>query len=246
MIDDDFEKEILQIVTERQKTDQQKELSLNQSKQKSDKSEQSFFKKEKRKKYRFKKLIELLLILLIIIITISLSFYYYLNQNYIQSISDKKELETQLMNLNQESINLNNLLDDNQKNLDEYQASFEENNSQLISLKAGDEYNLHDPLKAEVLDFLENYNESDIKLMISDFKNKGIRCAYVEVHLITGFYYELIGFYTLDYDMFYMEADTRYLVEPEVGKNYYNCVVGRPNGVFTSEDDNIAEILLIW
>jgi len=249
--DKEFEKEIEKLVMEIRLAQEkqvvgQREIYIPKPEQKPEKNEPSEIKKT-RKNSSFVKPIVVFMILILVISIVSIIFYINLDNSYSQAITEKEALDVQLSQTRNEFNTSEQQLIGLEDKLVQYQGFLDENNSQMIDLKSGDEYNLHDPLRSEVMSFLEEYNEADIKLIISDFKNQGIRCAYVNVGFKDNWMKELIGFNTLDYGMVYMEPYTRYLVTPVVGLNYYDCVNDQPYGASLPEDnDEIAEILIIW
>lgn len=250
MKDEEFEREIQRLVIER-KIAQKMQEDINEPKTseyetgKQPKKHEEIDNTVSRKKVL--KIAIVLILLAVIINVISISFNNDNEKVYFESIDEKLDLNSQLSQLKTDINNSNDELNDLQNDLVACQKSLEENNSQIISLKSGDEYNLHDPLWDEVIYFLEFYDEIDFEIMLSDFKEQGIRCALVIVGFKDDTCFSLIGFDTLDYGMVYMEPDTGYLVYPEVGLNYNDCVFDQPYGQSLPEyDDEITEILVIW
>ena len=204
---------------------------------------------EKAKEKKNNKIVKISIILAIIIIllnVVSAGGYFILDQSYSELTEEKQDLEDKLTTTQNNLNNTNHTLALTETELEQVNNSLQENNSELQQLESGDKYHLHDPTWNEVLEFLENNNETDIQKMIDNAKNLGLRCAYVTIGMEMGML-ELIGFYTLDYDMVYLEPTTYYLVYPKVGSNYYDCVENQPYGPSTPEyNDKIFEILIVW
>lgn len=185
--------------------------------------------------------------LLTISIIILFSLYVFLLALNIGLVQEEQNLEDTFNTKNQELANQQDNLEGLEYKLLDYENSLYGNNSELIDLKSGDKYNLHDPIWDEVLDFLNDNEYLNIEKIIESAKNQGLRCAYVEVGLEGDIMLELIGFNTLDYGMTYIEPSTYYLVYPEVGLNYFDCVEDQPYGSSVPEDnDIITEVLIIW
>lgn len=192
-----------------------------------------------------KKIVKSSVILIIFIVslaTVSAGGYYILDLSYSELKHEKQSSENDLKitldQLNGSNVELSQL----ETELEQYESSLQENISKLQEFKSGDKYHLHDPLWSEVLDFLYYTEETDIQKMIGDAKKQGIRCAYVKA------VYDLLGFNTLDYGMMYLEPNTYYLVYPEIGANYFDCVYEQPYGSLFPEDDEytITEIMVVW
>lgn len=197
-----------------------------------------------------KKIVKSSVILIIFIVslaTVSAGGYYILDLSYSELKHEKQssenDLEITLDQLNGSNVELSQL----ETELEQYESSLQENISKLQELKSGDEYHLHDPLWSEVLEFLGNNNDTNIGVMIDNLKNQGIRCGYVEVVMELGVF-ELLGFNTIDYGMIYLEYGTHYLVYPEIGLYYFDCVEDLPYGSSIPEynDMMITEILIMW
>jgi len=203
-------------------------------------------KKGKKKSLTIFKTVIIFGIIISMLVIFSISGYYILDQSYKVSIEEKKSLEDEFKNA-QGEINASNFqLGNFEIELLQHQGNLEENLSELQVLKSGDKYHLHDPLWVEVLDFLENNETTDTREIIDSLKNQGIRCALAEIRMGEG-EYVLIGFNTLDYGMLYIEPDTNYLVYPEVGLNYFDCVDEQPYEYPEPYDDYIiTDILIIW
>lgn len=182
----------------------------------------------------------ILIVIIVLLATVSAGGYYTLNLSYSELKNEKQSLENDLKitldQLNGSNVELSQL----ETELEQYESSLQENISKLQELKSGNEYLLHDPIWSEVYEFLENNNNFDIRIMIDNLKNQGIRCAYVNA------VYDLLGFNTLDYDMVYLEPTTYYLVYPEIGANYFDCVYEQPYGYFPGDEYTIIEILVMW
>jgi len=57
--------------------------------------------------------------------------------------------------------------------LSKYENYLQENNSELLNLRSGDKYHLHDPTLNEVLEFLKS-NEKEIDDFLEILKNRGV------------------------------------------------------------------------
>lgn len=188
----------------------------------------------------------ILIVIIVLLATVSASSYCILNLSYSELKHEKQssenDLEITMKQLNDSNVEMNQI----KTELEQHKSNLQENISKLYELKSGNEYHLHDPLWNEVIEFLENNNDIDIEIMINNLKNQGIKCGYVEV-IMGSWVFELLVFNTLDYDMIYLEPDTYYLVYPEVGLNYFDCVDEQPYGSSLPEDnDLITEILIMW
>ncbi len=200
------------------------------------------FKSDRDKRGYVKPLI-ILISLIILLGIISTIGYYILNQSYSELIEQKNSLENLLINADNQLIEKNISLINFQTQLSNYQNIIADNNTKLQELKSGDEYHLHNPTFNEVMEFLENNGKTGIFKMITNAKNQGIRCAYVQIRLKEGMY-ELIGFNIIDHDMIYFEPETHYKVNPAIGTDYFHCVEGQP---YSSYDEIlIVDILFIW
>jgi len=189
------------------------------------------------------KIIKLLVIIIVITATVSASGYYIMDLSYSELIHEKQSLENDL-EITMDQINNSNVeLNQIETELEQHEIRLQENTSKLQELKSGDKYHLHDPLWSEALDFLYYTNEeTDIQKIIENAKNQGIRCAYVKA------VYDLLGFNTLDFGMIYLEPVTYYIVYPEIGSNYFDCVYEQPYGSPFPEDNEyiIDEIMIVW
>jgi len=184
---------------------------------------------------------------LVVFTVILFTFYLSLQLSNNELVQEEKDMEVLLNSKNEELSNCQLTLENLNLELSNLNKSLNENNSELIDLQSGDNYHLHDPLWDEVLDFLDNNEFYDIDKMIDEAKNEGIRCAFVDVAVEGNYSFYLMGFDTLDYGMVYIEPSTSYLVNPEVGLNYYDCVEDQPYGSSLPEDeDTIIEILVMW
>ncbi len=200
------------------------------------------FEQDRHKRGYTKPLI-ILILLIVMLGLISAIGYYILNQSYSELAVQKNSLENELNNANNQLIGKNLSLLNFQNQLIDYQNYIVENNSKLQELRSGDKYHLHDSTYNEVMEFLEYNGKSSIFEIITNAKNQGIRCAYVQILLIEDMY-TLIGFNTIDQGMIYFEPETHYKVNPKIGKDYFLCVEGQPYGSYY--EAMIKDILLIW
>lgn len=143
--------------------------------------------------------------------------------------------------------NTNSVLEHYEEKLSKTQESYEKNQSILGNLTEGDEYLLHNPLRYELNDFLENENNTNASTVVNNAKKEGLRCAYVQV--IIGemlLLKELIGFNVSgEKNMSYYEIKTHHQIEPIIGINYSECFV---TGELDDQVYNkrIRDIVTIW
>ncbi|MDP8202273.1 MAG: zinc finger AN1 domain-containing stress-associated protein [Candidatus Tenebribacter burtonii] len=209
--------------------------------------EQQDVKKIKKTKVRKlkspKKIAVFSIIALIILFSVTAFGYYIMDSN----LSDVKQeiqvlrdgLDETLTNINSSNDKLSGL----ESQLVQYQYYLNENNSELSNYTTGNEYKLHNPFLSEVLEFVDEDNSENDRLMIENAKKQGLRCAYVEVDIIDGVY-PLVGFDTIDEGMTYFESITDYRVFPVINKSYVDCVQDEP--YYATSDDTILEILIFW
>ncbi len=146
--------------------------------------------------------------------------------------NEVNEIKKEIRTLENVSYRLLNFLDENKSKLEEY--------------KKGNEYELHNPFFQEVEKFINNYSLKSTKEGIDTAKNKGLRCAYVQVIMSEKLYmYNLIGFNTIDKGMIYYEIGNERIVYPEIGKKYKNCIINN-NKNFSTFNDTIIDIIHIW
>jgi len=126
--------------------------------------------------------------------------------------------------------------------------SVNQNRSILNESKKGNSYKLHNPLLEEVNDFLTNEYNTNASIVISNAKNKGLRCAYVQVIISELLIVrELIGFNisNSDDDMKYYEIKNHYQIEPAIGLNYSECFIsGELDDPIYNQ--KIRDIITIW
>ncbi len=212
------------------------------------------------------------------IISSASSTYFLVNSQKNEEISIlKNSYESELSNIESakdffqnENENLNSEIEELTQNLlllqnsfKKLNTSFQENLTELESLRNGNDYNLHDPTYIEVLTFISedqtdkiSYDEETFNcqhfasIVNNNAQNIGIRCAFVLLNFYdTNAGHAIIGFNTLDRGMVYIEPQSDDFVEDlEIGKQYWTeCVV--PSGEYIYEDienDNISEIIVSW
>ncbi|GAI54885.1 unnamed protein product, partial [marine sediment metagenome] len=76
-------------------------------------------------------------------------------------------------------------------------------------------------------------------------EEEGFRCAFAIILYAEGGH-AIIAFNTIDEGLIYIEPQGDELVEPEIGKSYYQCVIPEPGREKPDYDDTIEEILVIW
>ena len=169
---------------------------------------------------------------------------YYLMDNYHSEMKQEvqtlgNELDETLNNLNSSNVKLTNL----ESKLVQYQEYLDENNTELEMLITGSDFQLHNPSYSEAVEFIDDDNSENDRLMIENAKKQGIRCSYVETRIIDGAY-PLVGFDTIDEGMIYFEPITDYRVFPKIGESYVDCVQDNP--YYSLTNDTIVEILIFW
>jgi hypothetical protein len=152
--------------------------------------------------------------------------------------------------------------------LDEVKAKLDEREIELTELQinydglmAGHGYTIKDPTYGEMALFLEDddtdkaeyiENEYECTGFATDLCNSaeenGIRCGYVTIRFPNGRGHTIVAFNTMDRGLIYVEPQFDDLVEIEIGKPFYKCVV--PKGSYKYEkppyDDTIEEVLIAW
>ena len=83
--------------------------------------------------------------------------------------------------------------------------------------------------------------------MCNNAENAGFRCAFVEIRYKKGGH-AIIAFDTIDRGLCYFEPQTDEVVNPVIGKLFYQCVVPRAGYYYKPPpyDDTIMDILVIW
>jgi hypothetical protein len=124
-------------------------------------------------------------------------------------------------------------------------------------------YALRDPSYAEAVAFMnqdatsENeYDARDYGIYVCSHYSRdtnynaeiaGYRCAFVELRYSQSGH-TIIAFDTTDRGLVFFEPQSDELVEPEIGKRYYQCVIPEPGRYYPEPtfDDTIRDILIIW
>lgn len=183
-------------------------------------------------------------LILIILLGLSAIVGCYLLNNYKKGIQQDIEMLSDELNETKKAIYISNQnLNYLESNVVKYQKYLDENKTLLADIIEGDEYELHNPLFSEALDFINRDGSADEIITIENAKRKGIRCAFVEALAFSGMY-PLIGFDTIDQGMVYFEPNTDYRVFPEIGKSYVSCVEDEP--YYSLTIDTISQILIFW
>ena len=147
------------------------------------------------------------------------------------------------------------------------QTEFETTKEELIDLQvsydgllSGHGYTIKDPTYKQMMKFIggdktdkKQYIEGEYvcKNFAADACNraeeKGIRCAYVSIDYPDGGH-AIVVFNTIDRGLIYIEPQHDDIVNPVIGKHYYECVVPKPGHYYEEPDydDTIKEILIIW
>ena len=144
-------------------------------------------------------------------------------------------------------------LETTKEELTDLQASYD-------GLLSGHGYTIKDPTYRQMVSFIKE-DKTDERQYIEDeyvcqnfamdicnnAEEEGIRCAYV----IIGYPdrgHVIVAFNTIDRGLIYVEPQHDDVVEPEIGKHYYKCIVPKPGHYYetSSYDDTIEKILVIW
>ncbi len=130
---------------------------------------------------------------------------------------------------------------------------------------AGQGYTLRNPTYAEALAFMKadktDQNEyvldestgtgyvcsHFVRDVVNNAETAGYRGAFVEIRYRESGH-AIVAFETIDRGLIYFEPQYDELVEPVIGKKYYQCVIPAPNTIHTAPDydDTIMDILVIW
>ena len=144
--------------------------------------------------------------------------------------------------------------DEKETELVELQISYE-------GLMTGHGYTITDPTYSEMMRFLKDDDTDKVEYIKGEYEctgfatdlcnraeEKGIRCGYVSIRFPDGRGHTIVAFDTIDKGLIYFEPQYDDLVEIEIGKPFYQCVV--PSGGYTYEksdqDDTILEVLIAW
>jgi hypothetical protein len=124
----------------------------------------------------------------------------------------------------------------------------------------GHGYTLRDPTYKEAVVFLREdktdrnkYDEDSYvcshfgRDVCNNAEEKGLRCAFVELRY-SDEGHSIIAFNTIDKDLVYFEPQSDEMVNPIIGKRFYQCVEPKPGYYYEkpSYDDTIMDILVIW
>lgn len=127
-------------------------------------------------------------------------------------------------------------------------------------LLAGHGYTIVDPTYKEMLAFLKEdrtdrreYVEGEYvcedfsKDVCNNAEENGIRCAFVAMGYPEGGH-AIVAFNTIDEGLVYIESQSDEIVEPVVGKRYYQCVIPKSGYRYEEPDydDTIEKILVVW
>jgi hypothetical protein len=152
-------------------------------------------------------------------------------------------------------------LDTAQAELDEKETALTELQVNYEGLMAGHGYTIKDPTYNEMLQFIADDDTDKTEYIEDEYEctgfatdlcnraeEKGIRCAYVSIRFPGGRGHAIVAFNTIDKGLVYIEPQYDDLVEIEIGKPFYQCVV--PSGSYTYEkpaqDDTILEVMVAW
>ena len=147
--------------------------------------------------------------------------------------------------------------------IDGRENGYEYGYTQGITDSLGHGYTLRDPTYAEAVAFMNQDSTSDKEYDPSDYgiyvcshyardtnygaEIAGYRCAFVELRYSDSGH-TIIAFDTIDKGLVFFEPQSDELVEPIIGKRYYECVISEPGRYYPepSFDDTIRDILLVW
>jgi len=148
------------------------------------------------------------------------------------------------------------------------QAEMDEKETELIELQisyeglmTGHGYTITDPTYSEMTRFLKDDDTDKVEYIKGEYEctgfatdlcnraeENGIRCGYVSIRFPDGRGHAIVAFDNIDKGLTYIEPQYDDLVEIEIGKPFYQCVV--PSGDYTYEksdhDDTILEVLIAW
>ncbi len=145
-------------------------------------------------------------------------------------------------------------LDERESELNELQIDYE-------GLIAGHGYTIKDPAYRQMMNFIEDDDTDQAKYITgkyecvefaTDLCNRaeaiGIRCAYVSIRFPDGRGHAIVAFDTIDKGLIYIEPQYDDLVEIEIGKPFYKCVVPKPGYIYEkpSYDDTILKVMAAW
>lgn len=194
---------------------------------------------------------------------------------FLMSASDELEsrraelvsLQTELASMQAELAPAQAEFEGAQAELDAVQAGLEALEDQLAELQvsydgllAGHGYTIMDPTHREMLAFLrkdrtdrreyvedEYVCEDFAKDVCNNAEENGIRCAFVAMRYPEGGH-AIVAFDTIDEGLVYIESQSDEIVEPVVGKHYYQCVIPKPGYRYEEPDydDTIEKILVVW
>jgi len=155
-----------------------------------------------------------------------------------------------------------------QAKLASIQAEVETTKGELADLQisyeglvTGHGYTIKDPTYKQMMSFIEK-DKTDRKHYIEDeyicqnfamdvcnhADEEGVRCAYVSLWFPDGRGHAIVAFNTIDRGLICIEPQSDGLVEPQIGKHYYKCVVPKLGYRYEKPDydDTIEKILVIW
>jgi len=148
-----------------------------------------------------------------------------------------------------------------QAELDEIEIELTELQIDYEGLIAGHGYTMKDPTYRQMMSFIEDDDTDNAKYIkgayecvefATDLCNraeaKGIRCAYVSIRFPDGRGHAIVAFETIDKGLIYIEPQYDDLVEIEIGKPFYKCVVPQAGYVYEkpAQDDTIEKVMVAW
>ncbi len=176
--------------------------------------------------------------------------------------------ETELQSIKGQLQSAETELASTSASLSTIQAEMDEKETELVELQISHEglmtghgYTLTDPTYSALMRFLENDDTDKAEYIKGEYEcaefatnlcnraeDKDIRCAYVSLRFPDGRGHAIVAFDTIDKGLTYIEPQYDDLVEIEIGKPFYQCIV--PSGDYTYEkpdqDDTIEKVLVAW
>lgn len=167
---------------------------------------------------------------------------------------DLQSAETEMASTLDTLSTIQSEMDEKESELTELQTSYE-------GLMTGHGYTIKDPTYKEMMSFIKEDDTDESEYLTGEYEctdfttrlcnnaeEKGIRCAYVTIRFPGGNGHAIVAFNTIDKGLIYIEPQYDDLVNIEIGKPFYKCVV--PTGSYTYErpvqDDTIEEVLVAW
>lgn len=148
-----------------------------------------------------------------------------------------------------------------QSELDEKEGELAEMQTSYDGLMAGYGYTIKDPTYKEMMSFISDDDTDKAEYITGEYEctdfatrlcnhaeEEGIRCAYVSLRFPGGKGHTIVAFNTIDKGLIYIEPQYDDLVNIEIGKPFYKCVVPKEGVVYEkpAQDDTIEKVLVAW